>query len=326
MTLLASPSVTDHMEGLRNRVREVIRRSGRPQREFASVMALEASKLSKSLSGTRRFTAEELIRIADIAGVTVNWLLYGEESADGGVAAAPRVAVATEPPVDAGRDVRAAREQGRRRQITDAAWRLIAERGYHSVRTADIAAECGVSSAAIHYHFPTLRELLDETLRSSVKQAFDRQVAVLHGIDDARERLRRLIELQLPAPGHLAREWSIWMQVWTESALDPQMRALHADSYQRWHDTIARTLRDGAASGAFRPDLDAEAMTVRLTALIDGLGIQVLTGRPGRTVERMRAALQDFVTTQIEPPGTGHRADGRPDDRTEQPHTSEDTP
>ncbi|WP_051061767.1 TetR/AcrR family transcriptional regulator [Nocardiopsis chromatogenes] len=317
------------MEGLRHRVRDVIRRSGRPQREFAADMGLEASKLSKSLSGTRRFTAEELVRIADAAGVTVNWLLHGEDAADGGVSAAPRLAVATEPPPDAGRDVRAAREQGRRRQITDAAWRLIAERGYHSVRTADIAAECGVSSAAIHYHFPTLRELLDETLRSSVKQAFDRQVAALHGTEDARERLRRLIELQLPSPGHLAREWSIWMQVWTESALDPRMRELHADSYQRWHDTIARTLRDGAASGAFRADLDPEAMTVRLTALIDGLGIQVLTGRPGRTVERMRATLHDFVTTQIEPPTGGSASGGSAEGgapAAENRHTSEETP
>ncbi|MFW5419531.1 TetR family transcriptional regulator C-terminal domain-containing protein [Nocardiopsis sp. CNT-189] len=306
---------SDPLEGLHARVRDVIRRSGRPQREFAAAIDLEPSKLSKSLNGTRRFSAEELVRIADTAGVTVNWLINGsEDGRASAVSADPGSAVPSGPPPDAAEDGRAAREHGRRRQITDAAWRLIAERGYHSVRIADIAEACGTSSAAIHYHFPTLRDLLDETLRSSVKQAFDRQVAALHGIADARERLHRLIDLQLPAPGHLALEWSIWLQVWTESTLHPELRDLHAASYQRWHDTIARTLRDGAAAGVFRAELDAEAMTVRLTALIDGLGIQVLTGRPGRTAERMRTVLTDFVATQIEAPGAAEQA--APGDRT----------
>ncbi|WP_020380365.1 TetR/AcrR family transcriptional regulator [Nocardiopsis potens] len=295
---------SDPLEGLHARVRDVIRRSGRPQREFAAAIDLEPSKLSKSLNGTRRFSAEELVRVADTAGVTVNWLINGsEDGRSSAVSADPGSAVPSGPPPDAAEDRRAAREHGRRRQITDAAWRLIAERGYHSVRIADIAEACGTSSATIHYHFPTLRDLLDETLRSSVKQAFDRQVAALHGIADARERLYRLIDLQLPAPGHLTLEWSIWLQVWTESMLHPELRDLHAASYQRWHDTIARTLRDGAAAGVFRADLDAESTTVRLTALIDGLGIQVLTGRPGRTAERMRAVLTDYVATWIEAPG-----------------------
>ncbi|GAA3755920.1 AcrR family transcriptional regulator [Spinactinospora alkalitolerans] len=286
----------DPLEGLRRRVREVVGASGQPQREFAATMGLEPSKLSKSLKGTRRFTAEELIRIADVAGVTVNWLLNGHDNAatvaagPGGLPARHSVAGADDGP--------SAREHGRRRQIVEAAWQLIAERGYHSVRVFDVARACGTSSATIHYHFPALRDLLDEALRSSVKQAFDRQVAVLHELDDAYERLLRLIELQLPSPGRLRLEWSIWLQVWTESTLHPELRELHAASYQRWHDTIAQTLREGAESGAFRA-LDAEETTVRLTALIDGLGIQVLTGRPGRTVDTMRTALHAFIAHEV---------------------------
>ncbi|TQN31123.1 TetR family transcriptional regulator [Haloactinospora alba] len=287
--------MSDQLEGLRRRARDVIRRSGRPQREFAAALGLEPSKLSKSLTGTRRFTAEELIHIADLGNVTVNWLLNGDDGATTVAAHPPRTAASRTSEADQ----RAAPDHDRRRQISEAAWHLIAERGYHSVRTSDIARACGTSSATIHYHFPTLRDLLDETLRTSVKQAFDRQVAVLHEITDTRERLLRLIELQLPNAGHLRREWSVWMQVWNESALDPHLRDLHSASYQRWHDTIAQTLREGAAEGVFR-DLDAEQMTVRLTALIDGLGIQVMTGRPGRTVEGMREILRDFLATQIE--------------------------
>ncbi|MFD0488743.1 TetR/AcrR family transcriptional regulator [Saccharopolyspora spinosporotrichia] len=166
------------------------------------------------------------------------------------------------------------------------------------MRVSDVAQACGTSAATIHYYFPGRRDLLIETLRYSVKLAFDRQVAELHSISDAHERLLRLVELQLPTEGLLRSEWSIWLQVWNESALDPDLQVLHSDSYTRWHDTIARTIRQGQQQGVFT-DRDAEELTVTLTALIDGLGVQVLAGRPGRTVRRMRQVLRDFVEREI---------------------------
>lgn len=57
------------------RVRELIARSGQSQGEFAVRAGLDPSKMSKSLSGTRRFTSLDLARIAELGGVTVDWLL-----------------------------------------------------------------------------------------------------------------------------------------------------------------------------------------------------------------------------------------------------------
>ncbi|GAA4840638.1 TetR family transcriptional regulator C-terminal domain-containing protein [Saccharopolyspora rosea] len=269
----------------------MLRRYPDSQRAFAERIGLDPTKLSKSLTGTRRFTPGELTRIAEVSGVTVNWLINGRDDAET-VAAAPRRSARSGPePGDS-------REAGRYQQILDAAWKLIAERGYHSVRISDVAQACGTSAATIHYYFPGRDDLLTETLRYSVRLAFDRQVAELHSISDAHERLLRLVELQLPTPGLLRSEWSIWLQVWNESALNPDLQVLHSDSYTRWHETIARTIRQGQQQGVFT-DTDAEELTVTLTALVDGLGIQVLTGRPGRSVERMRRVLRDFVEREI---------------------------
>lgn len=275
---------------LRERVRTVLQGHPDNQRDFAQRIGLDATKLSKSLSGTRRFTPAELTRIAELGNVTVNWLINGSDVAETVAAVPERTARAVDLPETA--------EAGRYQQILDAAWHLIAERGYHSVRVADVAKACGTSAATIHYYFPGRDDLLTETLRYSVRLAFDRQVAELHTIDDAHERLLRLVELQLPTPGMLRLEWSIWMQVWNESALRPELRVLHSDSYNRWHDTIARTIREGQQQHVFT-DTDPEELTMMLTALIDGLGIQVLTDRPGRTVDRMRQALRDFVDSEV---------------------------
>ena len=273
---------------LRKRVRELIRTKPGAQRDFAHAIGLDETKLSKALSGTRRFSPHELIRVAEHCGVTVNWLLNGSDDA---------VTVTAVPP-PAARAVGQLEQTEPRRRILETAWRLIAERGYHRVRIADIAEACGTSTAAIHYHFPTKDDVLNEALRYTVKLAFDRQVAELHTIEDAHERLLRLIELQLPADGQLRAEWSVWLQVWNESAVNPTMRSLYWDSYDRWYRTVAMTIRTGQEQRVFR-ELDAEQVTAQLTAMIDGLGIQVLTCRPGSSVATMRGLLHDFIQRHI---------------------------
>jgi AcrR family transcriptional regulator len=273
---------------LRKRVRELIRTMPGAQRDFAHAIGLDETKLSKALSGTRRFSPHELIRVAEHCGVTVNWLLNGSDDA---------VTVTAVPP-PAARAVGQLEQTEPRRRILETAWRLIAERGYHRVRIADIAEACGTSTAAIHYHFPTKDDVLNEALRYTVKLAFDRQVAELHTIDDAHQRLLRLIELQLPAEGQLRAEWSVWLQVWNESAVNPAMRSLYWDSYDRWYRTVAMTIRTGQEQRVFR-ELDAEQVTAQLTAMIDGLGIQVLTCRPGSSVATMRELLHDFIERHI---------------------------
>ena len=44
-------------------------------------------------------------------------------------------------------------------QIIDSAIRMIRAGGYHSFSFRQIAAELGIKSASIHYHFPTKEDL-----------------------------------------------------------------------------------------------------------------------------------------------------------------------
>ncbi|HEY0577058.1 MAG TPA: TetR/AcrR family transcriptional regulator [Pseudonocardia sp.] len=276
---------------LRKRVRSLIRVAPGAQRVFAEEIGLDETKLSKSLGGTRRFTAQELVRIAEQSGVTVNWLLNGSDDAVT-VTAVPAVSTRSSSAPDA------EAQPEMRRRILETAWELIATRGYHNVRIADIAQACGTSTGTIHYYFDTKHDVLNESLRRNVKLAFDRQVAELHTIDDARERLLRLVELQLPTDGLLRDEWSVWLQVWNEVALTPGLRSLYWDSYDRWYRTVAMTIRLGQEQGVFR-EQDPDDAAAQLTALIDGLGIRVLCGTPGTSVSVMRRHLRDFIAHTI---------------------------
>jgi Zn-dependent peptidase ImmA (M78 family) len=67
------------MEGIPGRVLSLIEASGQSRRAFAQAIGLDDSKLSKSLSGARKFSSLDLARVADNCGVTVDWLVTGEE-------------------------------------------------------------------------------------------------------------------------------------------------------------------------------------------------------------------------------------------------------
>ena len=73
--------VMEDMQGVVDRVRELIASSGSSQGHFARAVGLDDPKLSKSLGGTRRFSSLDLAKIADANDVTVDWLLTGEQKA-----------------------------------------------------------------------------------------------------------------------------------------------------------------------------------------------------------------------------------------------------
>lgn len=67
------------MSSVPERVLSLIEASGLNRRAFGLQVGLDESKMSKSLSGARRFSSVDLARIAELCQVTVDWLLTGEE-------------------------------------------------------------------------------------------------------------------------------------------------------------------------------------------------------------------------------------------------------
>ena len=193
------------------------------------------------------------------------------------------------------------RDDSRRRHYLEAAWDLIADRGVHGVRVADIARACGTSTAAVHYYFSTKQEVLEAAIGFAVERAFERQRDELRGEDDALERILRLIDSQVPDTEQVRREWSIWLQVWSECALRPELRPVHHLYYARWRDVVEQPSDVVGEQGVFRR-VDPAEVSVRFTSLADGLGIQVMAGSPSMTPSRMRELLVRFVETELLPP------------------------
>ncbi|TGB13563.1 TetR/AcrR family transcriptional regulator [Streptomyces sp. MZ04] len=271
-----------------DRVRKVIAGAGTTQREFARRIVMDPSKLSRSLGGTRRFTAAELARIADTGGVDAGWLLGAQIA-----------------PPAAKRERATAPEGGRALQIVRETVRLVAERGFHAVRVADIAEACATSTAAIHYHFPGRDDLLEAAVRWCMDEDTARRAARVADAADAADELRQLIELQIPRTPQQRWQWSVWLDLWAEAARSTAVGRLHADYYRQWRATVADVLRRGVDQGVFRL-VDPHSAALRLTALIDGLATQVLASTPGgaegTSPDDMHEALLVYVESTLTAP------------------------
>lgn len=88
----------------------------------------------------------------------------------------------------------------KRKQILDAAAKVLARRGYGGAQMSEIAEEAGTQSGSLYYHFESREELIEQVLHEGVTAAF----AHTRGVVDAlpvrvspRERLEAAVAAHL---------------------------------------------------------------------------------------------------------------------------------
>lgn len=267
--------------------RAAISASGLRHREVAAHLGIDSSKLSKSLSGVRRFTAQELRALADLTGVAPETL----HSAHHG----PEKTTAESSSPKASRDFEA-----RKSRIVNTAWTLFTERGYHSVTIAHIAKAAGMSASAVHYYFHSKNDIFLATLDLCAREAAQRRASGPR-ITDPSERLIHFLRVQLDGSEESMREWTTWAQFWSSSPTFPDAKEAAFLAYGRWQAQLRGIVLEGMAAGQFTAT-DPDHMVNAVTAMIDGLGVQMLTGAlsPDEAADAVTAYVSTwFASTPV---------------------------
>ncbi|MFF8393279.1 TetR/AcrR family transcriptional regulator [Streptomyces sp. NPDC016172] len=176
----------------------------------------------------------------------------------------------------------------RRGDLLRAAIEQIEARGVAAVRIADVASALGVSNALVLYHFSTKEQLVAAAFRHAAEGDLAQLRKVLGRRSPALRRLRSAVRWY--APTGQAKGWRLWIEGWAVALRDPALREVAQDLDRQWKAALAEVIAEGVAAGEFRcPDPAGTAL--RLTALLDGLAVQ-LTSYAG-AVPRARA--QEWV-------------------------------
>ena len=188
------------------------------------------------------------------------------------------------------------RADARREEILRATGREVIARGFASTRVADVAAALGISSGLVFYHFDSKENLLGEAFRYAAQVDLDRLAATAAAGGRAVERLDRILGLYSPAGS--SESWILWIDAWGQALRDPELAAASRQLDLRWKDTLAAVISEGVAAGEFScPDPDAAAW--RLTALLDGLGVQVTVHRGALSQEQLLAWIRGAAAAEL---------------------------
>ncbi len=164
----------------------------------------------------------------------------------------------------------------RREEILAAAAAEVTKRGFARTRVADVADSLGVSTALVFYHFGTKEELFAEAFEHAVARDLTRLDGVVAKATDPVDGVRRILALYSPQGN--AHGWTVWVDAWAESLREPAMREMSRRLDVRWKDVLADQIRLGVDAGQF-VCADPEGAAWRLSALLDGLAVQVLVHR-----------------------------------------------
>ena len=159
----------------------------------------------------------------------------------------------------------------RRNEILETTCQVVIDRGFAATRVSDVANRLGVSTGLIHYHFDSKELLLAEALRYAAEQDIARLELELEQAPTALAKLDTMFSFDMPEAGEPS--WTLWIDGWSEAVRNPTMRRISQDLDLAWKDRLRDIIQDGVAGGEFAcPDPEGSAW--RLSALLDGLGVQ----------------------------------------------------
>ena len=178
----------------------------------------------------------------------------------------------------------------RKKQILKCAVRVFARSNYQSARVADIAADIGISEAAIYRHFPTKKSIYLELLEHMSTRIITFWQKEVDREDNAYLALRNMGLTYYRRMINHPHELRVHFQAIAEVG-DPDIaRRLHLD-HENYMDFFQKALAKGIRQGVFRKDADVGA----LTWLFNGVGIMMNM----MNLLSFRKELDEDVVTRI---------------------------
>lgn len=156
----------------------------------------------------------------------------------------------------------------RKKQITRAAYEIIAEKGYYNFTMMDIAKRAGVSSGLIHHYFKdkenmlvTLLREMQQNIRNSVEKAIEQ-------VDDPREQLDIFMNQAFKLVEDEREYIYVTYDFLTQIKFNERMQRIMSKLYRGYRETMVNILRAGMEKGYFRKVEEHYVATLFVAALL----------------------------------------------------------
>ena len=183
----------------------------------------------------------------------------------------------------------------RRRELTEAVWRVIRRDGVAAASVRAVAREAGTSMGALRHWFATQDELLHFAMTLVIERARARAEAVAATGGPQVPRLLRVLEETLPLDDERRAEAEVWLALCARALVDPSLAELRDRSAAELHAFCTWVVQALVADGTAHPDLDVDLEGERLYAVLDGLAVHAVTRPSALPPDRVREVLAAHV-------------------------------
>lgn len=191
---------------------------------------------------------------------------------------------------------RAAAAEVTRARLIDAAIERFAADGPGASFDA-VAAEVGVTKGALYHHFGSKEGLVEAVYKEAIRRHAERVVAA-SASGDGRARLLALVDASARLYASRTPFYRVLTSLHLAAAADRPALADVARRMQRTQrDFMIDLVREGQRDGSIRPDLDAEAVGLTVNAALEGFLTQQLEppAQQRRWVAKFRTLLEDLL-------------------------------
>src|SRR5580692_6321740 len=184
----------------------------------------------------------------------------------------------------------------RRRELADAACRVIARNGLGGTTLAHVAQESGWSIGSIRYYFPDKDALIAAALWR-VGERIDERIRRVTAGGMTLNELRMTIAELLPLDVSRREEALVILAFMAQAAVEPALAEAAEGAAQRLQEPLAARVAHAVKTGELPARLDAEQEAARLRLLVDGLRVQLVTTPRQTSVSWALAVVDDHFTT-----------------------------
>lgn len=186
----------------------------------------------------------------------------------------------------------------RRLALIEATSTVLAERGVAGASVRTICARAGVSPGLLRHYFDGIDALIAATyghVTARVGETLDQ--AVTAAAAEPRARLIAYVTASFRPPIADPALLATWLAFWGLVKTDPAIAAIHAETYGGYRHALEALL---AACGV--PPAEAKQAAIALTALVDGLWLELTLDPTSFTADQAAAMAVKWVDALISSP------------------------
>jgi TetR/AcrR family transcriptional regulator, fatty acid metabolism regulator protein len=186
----------------------------------------------------------------------------------------------------------------RRSQLTGAAYKVVAQKGYNDFTIKDIAEEAGLSTGLVHYYFKNKEDLLFKLLKEMNANLRDNLKKALTELTEPKDKLMAFCDEAFELVDKEKAYFYVLIDFWAQMNHDNRIRQANVKLFQSYRDEISSIIEEGIAKGVFAA-MDVKFTSVIIISLIQGTIIQYVIDNGAFDYRELKEKIKEQILSKV---------------------------